>query len=360
MARAGVAYPQVRTTAADLARRRVVAGRRDWDARAALDAIRESDGDVLVIGPGRAVRRRDLERVEAWGLSHLRVTDIAWSDLPVVTPATPEIKVRRLLMNGAPLIVVRDAGGGPAGAIDSEDAAVERPALSLLHRLEPPGSRAAEERLRLLRAAGAIGESMSAPVFAVGGFVRDLLLDRPAPDVDLLVEGDGIELARRLAQEIGGEIAVHREFATASIQGAGLALGRIDVASARRERYEAPGALPIVAPAPVGEDLRRRDFSVNAMAMALRPLDFGRLLDPLGGEIDLRSRRLRPLHPLSFLEDPTRIWRAARYCSRLGFAIEPRARRAVVVAVSATHYPALSGQRIRAEIDLLAGEPRGW
>ena len=182
-----------------------------------------------------------------------------------------------------------------------------RPEISVLGRLDRAGDRQSEARLWLLRVAGKLGEGMGAPAYAVGGFVRDLLLGGAAspglspapaslpppslPDVDLVVEGDGIAFARRLAEEIGGTVLVHGGFGTASIEaghapaGAGLdaiALGRVDVASARREDYEAPGALPVVTSAPLCEDLRRRDFSVNAMAMALAPDRFGRLLDPLG------------------------------------------------------------------------------
>jgi tRNA nucleotidyltransferase (CCA-adding enzyme) len=198
-------------------------------------------------------------------------------------------------------------------------------------------------------------------VWAVGGVVRDLLLARSAPDVDLVVEGDGVAFARRLAEEIGGAVTAHPEFGTASVEGVADAgapgVGRVDVASARAERYEAPGALPVVHPAAIEDDLGRRDFSVNAMAVALAPAAFGALLDPFAGRRDLRDRRLRPLHPLSFVEDPTRMFRAARYSARLGFRLAAEGRAALRLAMSVAEYPALSGQRLRAEIDLLAADP---
>jgi tRNA nucleotidyltransferase (CCA-adding enzyme) len=203
---------------------------------------------------------------------------------------------------------------------------------------------------------------MGAAVFAVGGFVRDLLLGRSAPDVDLVVAGDGVAFARRLGEEIGGSLSVHEGFGTASIEGGtaagGAPLGRVDVASARRERYEAPGALPVVSPAGILEDLARRDFSVNAMAVALAPSAFGRLTDPFGGQRDLRERVLRPLHPLSFVEDPTRIFRAARYAARLGMGLGVSGRAALALALRVGDYPALSGQRLRVEVDLLAAEEK--
>ncbi len=224
-----------------------------------------------------------------------------------------------------------------------------------------------DARLWLLRVAGKIGEGLGAPAYAVGGFVRDLLTGAPPPDVDLVVEGDGVAFARRLAEEIGGTVLVHRSFGTASIEGGrapagagldGVALGRVDVASARRERYPTAGALPEVEPAGLLEDLRRRDFSVNALALVLAPDRFGRLLDPLGGQADVRRRRLRVLHPLSFVEDPTRVFRAARYACRLGLRPDAATLTAIRLAVERPGYVALSGQRLWREIELAAAEPR--
>lgn len=380
MAKPGVGYPQVEPGAAawmDVRVARCAAGRR---VARALEAARRAGAEVLVLGTRRAVRRRELERAARWGLGEARAGDVGWEGLGVVPATAPETTVRRLLIAGAPMILVRD-GRRVLGVIDADAVEVARPTLSVAHRLDrlgdalasegrapaprgPAASRSGEARLWLLRVAGKVGEGLGAPVFAVGGFVRDLLLGRAAPDVDLVVEGDGVAYARALCAEVGGGLVIHEEFATASIEGAtapaGSPLGRIDIASARRERYDAPGALPVVSAATMDEDLRRRDFSVNAMALTLQPSGFGRLLDPLGGQLDLRRRRLRPLHPLSFIEDPTRIFRAARYASRLGFRLGRDGARAVRLALSVGDYPALSGQRLRAEIDVMASDPRGW
>jgi tRNA nucleotidyltransferase (CCA-adding enzyme) len=134
----------------------------------------------------------------------------------------------------------------------------------------------------------------------------------------------------------------------------------VDIASARRERYGMPGALPDVSPASIDEDLGRRDFSVNTMSVALAPSAWGRLLDPFGGQRDLAARRLRVLHPLSFVEDPTRIWRGARYAARLGLKPDADFKRALALAWRAGEYPALSGQRLHAELDLVMDEPDPW
>jgi tRNA nucleotidyltransferase (CCA-adding enzyme) len=363
MAKAGMPYPQVEPRVAGLMDRRIVttaAGRRVADAlRAALRA----ESLVVVLGARRAVRRRELERTVGWGLGALAADEISWEGLPVVSEAASEILVRRLVIDGAPMILVR-GGRDVVGAVDAERIEVARPTQSVADRLDRLEHPDGDARVWLLRMAGKVGEGLSMPVFAVGGFVRDLLLGHTAPDVDLLVEGDGVTFARRLHEEVGGHLVIHGAFRTASIEGAASRsrrpMARIDIASARRERYEAPGALPVVSEASVEDDLARRDFSVNAMAIALQPSAFGRLLDPLGGQRDLVRRTLRPLHPLSFVEDPTRIFRAARYAARLGFRLDRLGAKALTVALHVGRYPALSGQRLQAELELMAGERRGF
>jgi tRNA nucleotidyltransferase/poly(A) polymerase len=358
MAKTGAVYPQVEATAGALIEGRTIACPPECRVTAALIRARRAHAQVLVVGNGRAVRRRDLLRATRWRLGGLRAAALAWHGLPAVASRAPEVKARRLVLAGSPLVLVRDAGR-VLGVIDGERVGIARPRLSLVHRLD----RGDDATLWLLRVAGKVGEGLGMSVFVVGGFVRDLLLARPPRDVDLLVEGDGVAFARRLAEEVGGHLRVHSGFCTASIEGVtdveGTAFGRIDVASARREHYPAPGALPVVSGACVDEDLRRRDFSVNAMAMALSPAAFGRLLDPLGGRLDLERRRLRPLSPLSFVEDPTRIFRAARYAVGLGFRLDSMGRQALRLALEVGVYPALSGERLRAELELLAREPAG-
>ena len=170
---------------------------------------------------------------------------------------------------------------------------------------------------------GRLAAAHGARAFAVGGLVRDALARARRPtrhDLDVVVEGDAprrrARAGRRARRHAGRARALpHRV-------GRRCPIGRrVDVVTARSERYERPGALPRVLPAPIAQDLRRRDFTVNAMAVELGSGAFG-LLDPLGGGADLARRRLRVLHPLSFVEDPTRIFRAARYAARLGFALD--------------------------------------
>jgi len=359
MAKTGAAYPQVEPRAAALADRRIAAGRPRARVERALAACRRVGARALVLGPRRVTRAADLARAVSMGLGALPVDALAWSALPLVGAAASEIEARRHLALGTPMVLVRE-GRRVVGVIERDRAGVDGAGMSLAARLDRLQSREDEARLWLLRVAGKIGESMGLPVYAVGGFVRDLMLGRVALDIDLVVEGDGIAFARRLSEETGGVLTVHEGFGTASIAGAATAgnatLPPVDVASSRRERYERPGALPLVSPGDLGEDLMRRDFTINAMALVLGPSGFGRLVDPFGGRHDLRRRVLRPLHPLSFVEDPTRLFRAARYAARLGARFGPDGRAALALALRIGDFPALSGQRLRAEIDLVAAE----
>jgi tRNA nucleotidyltransferase (CCA-adding enzyme) len=175
--------------------------------------------------------------------------------------------------------------------------------------------------------------------------VRDLLLGTPPGDLDLAV--DGVDPAR-LAERLGAtSVLGHTTFLTAA---AVLDGTRVDLAATRSELYSRPGALPQVEPADLATDLARRDFTVNAIAVAVAPAGVGRVVDPYGGVGDLRRRRLRVLHGLSFVEDPTRALRAARFAARLGFWIERRTRRLLSDAVRDGMLDRVSATRIRAEI----------
>lgn len=180
--------------------------------------------------------------------------------------------------------------------------------------------------------------------YLVGGAVRDLLLGADHPDLDVAVDGDAAALARRL----GGEVITHERFATARADVDGA---RIDLATTRRETYERPGALPEVEPAGIEEDLARRDFTVNAMAVALGD-EASELIDPHGGLSDLRDGVLRVLHDRSFTDDPTRALRAARYGARLGLTLEPRTAGLLAGADLGT----VSADRVQAELSRIAVE----
>lgn len=223
---------------------------------------------------------------------------------------------------------------------------------------------------------------MGVETWLVGGTVRDLLLGRDGPDLDFVVVGDGAGLAAALHRELGGRLLLHAEFLTADVIDAeGV---HLDVATARQESYAAVAALPDVWPAAaLDDDLRRRDFTVNAMALRLpaslpasaastaRPtaslpadddgLDLGGLAasaglaDPAGGRRDLAAGALRVLHERSFLDDPTRVLRGVRFEARLGLQLTPETEALARQAVAAGAFARLSGSRLRRELELLLG-----
>ncbi len=211
--------------------------------------------------------------------------------------------------------------------------------------------------LALLREAGKLARDMDVELYLVGGPVRDLLLQRPQLDLDLVVVGDGLGFARAWADRLGASITVHPVFLTATVA---LPGGRhMDVATARCESYQHPGALPTVQPASIEEDLSRRDFTINALAVALNAGKWGDLYDPRGGQHDLQAGLIRVLHEDSFLDDPTRLIRAVGFEVRLGFSLEEHTHQLLGAAIDESALDLISAQR-RAEVLLpLVGEESG-
>jgi tRNA nucleotidyltransferase (CCA-adding enzyme) len=203
------------------------------------------------------------------------------------------------------------------------------------------------DRLRALPAARPLLERLSdmPGVYVVGGAVRDLLLGGEPADLDLAVEGDAAAVGERL----GGSAVVHDRFGTSTVHLDGFTY---DIARARTETYAYPGALPEVSPAGIEEDLKRRDFTVNSIAIALD----GTVIPLPGALEDLDARRLRVLHDQSFVDDPTRLLRLARYASRLRFSIESHTLELLEAAVRAGALATVSGPRVGAELRLLSRE----
>jgi tRNA nucleotidyltransferase (CCA-adding enzyme) len=222
----------------------------------------------------------------------------------------------------------------------SEDALVQvAPPAELIKRIqELPAARPLMRRIRA-----------DEPIYLVGGAVRDILLGGEPFDLDLVVEGD----AAALAATLGDSVVVHDRFGTATVTLNGISY---DIATARRETYPRPGALPDIAPASLREDLGRRDFTVNAIAVALTGSGAGEVTAAPHALDDLDASLLRVLHERSFIDDPTRMLRLARYSSRLGFEIEAHTREFVAEAVRAGAFGTVSGPRIGAELRLLARE----
>src|SRR6185295_17064397 len=304
-----------------------------------------------------AVTRQLLDAALQHRLGERPVESVMTRDLAWVAPGAPAEELGRRMLERQPrFVLVGDPEDGrPLGLVtrmqllrffgarldlagDPESAALARGAGSPRGGRREMGEILAERagaasRARIERIA-AVSRDSGVPVYLVGGFVRDLLLDRSdlAPrDLDLVVEGDGPGFARALARDLGASVRVHEAFLTARIlpddRGEGGEGGEIDIATARSEFYRAPAALPEVASSLLRQDLYRRDFTINTLAIRLGPAGRPELFDPFGGRRYLEERTLRVLHSLSFLDDPTRALRAIRLELRLGFHLAPESER---------------------------------
>ncbi len=215
------------------------------------------------------------------------------------------------------------------------------------------------------KAMGVIGEIASLAedkkykAYLVGGFVRDLLLGVKNLDIDIVIEGDALEFARYASGKMGAALVEHKKFGTAALIMPASAKGakvKIDIATARKEFYKHPAALPSVEFSSIKNDLYRRDFTINAMAVSIGRKDFGRLIDFFDGVKDLSQKRIRVLHKRSFIDDPTRIFRAVRFEQRYDFKIDDFTARLIKNAVKAKMFNKVSGERLREEIELLLRE----
>jgi tRNA nucleotidyltransferase (CCA-adding enzyme) len=188
-------------------------------------------------------------------------------------------------------------------------------------------------------------------VYLIGGVVRDMLLGYPNLDLDLVVEGNAVKLAQHVAETSQAKLLAHHRFGTAKLRYENFTL---DLATARKETYARPGALPTVTPGTLKDDLVRRDFSINAMAISMTATDYGELVDPHQGKNDLEERLIRILHPVSFSDDATRILRAVRYEQRLCFELETQT--AELLKRDIPMLDTISGDRIRHELELIFKE----
>jgi tRNA nucleotidyltransferase (CCA-adding enzyme) len=329
-------------------------------SRAMVACQRHAQSGILVVDDARlvgAVSREDLDKAIAHGLSHAPVKGIMSSRVATVEADAPLGDVQEALA-GSPegrVAVLED--GGLVGVVTRSDllrALGERPEAEV-----PPGPSLADELWSLTELAP-VFEAVAAAsehfdgVYLVGGTVRDILLGEPNFDVDIAVEGDAIALARAVADALGGRVRAHSKFGTAVV-----VYGddqRVDVVTARTEFYDAPAALPSVEHATIREDLFRRDFTINAMAVSLKGDDFGRLVDPFEGRRDLAARTIRVLHNLSFIDDPTRIFRAIRYESRYGFRMDEHTQRLARGTIEMGLVGDLSSARLRDELIALLEE----
>lgn len=324
------------------------------------------------------VSLRDVENARRHGLEHAPVKGIMMRQVVTVDPSMPLDQVQEIMVDRDIGRVPVIEGGQLLGIISRSDLLGQlyggpaprwhRPLHAGASAADPADASAVLARAvrsiptqvrGLLRTAGLVAESLGASAYAVGGWVRDLLLGRPNLDLDIAVEGDGLTYARALSEALGGVLKEVPRFGTAHIflQQPGLP-PRVDVATARREFYEHAAALPVVEHADLREDLYRRDFSINAMAVRLTAEGPGGLVDFFGGLTDLQQQRIRILHSLSFVEDPTRLLRAVRFAHRYGFSLEEQTLECARTAIAEGYVERVSMERLRTELVLLLSEGR--
>ncbi len=207
------------------------------------------------------------------------------------------------------------------------------------------------ELVNFMQVAGEVAAGQGQNLYLVGGVVRDLLLGRTNLDLDLVVEGNAVDLAQQLIRINQGKIITHPRFGTAKLQ---WNKWSVDLVTARSETYAKPGALPSVTPGSIDKDLFRRDFTINTMAIELNPRHYGELIDLYGGRDDLEHKLIRILHERSFIDDATRIWRGLRYEQRLNFQLEPNTLR--LLKRDIPRLDTISGDRIRYELECILQE----
>jgi len=331
------------------------------------------DGKVVGL-----ITRREVDRAMGHGLDGVQVEQWMQAGNIFVRPDTT--------LNGLQSLMV-ESGWGQVPVLNDKDEMVgivtrtdlikhvgreAHPANHPYNVVEQLESAMPPSILALMKEAGQEADEAHMNLFLVGGFVRDLLLNTPTLDIDFLVEGDSAKLARSLAGRFGGTAEVHSRFGTAkwhttlavwqkvsevlevTIENGDQLPNHIDFATARTEYYDQPSALPEVERSNIKQDLHRRDFTINTMTIRLNPSHYGELYDPYQGMEDLDAGSIRVLHPLSFIDDPTRMFRGVRFEQRLDFLIEPRTLSLVRSALPMLER--LSGDRIRHEIELMFEE----
>jgi tRNA nucleotidyltransferase (CCA-adding enzyme) len=365
------------TTAIDIAVRTIFSVDDTNDVEETKDRINQLRVNALPVRDSQTgeltglVTRQILDRALSHSMGNRPVSSIMQPELPLVSAVTPLDDLRDIFLERSYRFVIVEEAGRPAGIItrmelfrrlfEQQHAAgssldhrmagarpTSQPITRILREVSPPWVQ------RLITTAREVADRLGASVYLVGGMVRDMLLERANEDVDLVVEGDGIAFAEALAEALDGRAHPHLPFLTAVIT---LPDGlRVDVASARTEFYRTPAALPEVATSLIRQDLYRRDFTINSLAVVLSGERYGELVDFFGGRMDIQRREIRVLHSLSFIDDPTRALRAVRYARRLGFTIALDTRNLISTALEEGVFERLSGQRLRRELEVLLAE----
>jgi tRNA nucleotidyltransferase (CCA-adding enzyme) len=303
-------------------------------------------------------------------LEKIPVKEYMMTDFQVVSPQDSIERVKEIIIGGNQRFLPVVRAGALVGAITRTDllrVLEDEIRKSVLGKLDYHDiyekrknvKRLMEERidketLRRLSAIGLLADEMGFHAYIVGGCVRDLVLRIDNFDIDIVVEGDGIRFAEEMVRRFGVKIRTHKEFGTAKVlYSDGL---KVDVATARLEYYKAPAALPIVEHSSLKLDLYRRDFTINTLAISLNKSTFGELLDFFGAQMDVKEKTIRVLHSLSFVEDPTRVFRAVRFEQRFGFQIGKFTMNLIRNAVKMSFLAKIRGSRIWRELYLILSE----
>ncbi len=324
-----------------------------------------AQGDVAGIISRQIVDKAISHNMEDSLVAECMVSDISW-----ITPQAEPAAVRQLMLERhQPLLPVMD-GGNLVGVITRSDLLrmihedLERTPQPVYHRqgmrvyrknlISLLRERLPENIQHILRLVGKTADELGYSAYVVGGMVRDLLLRTDNLDVDIVVEQDGIKFADVLAQQIGGRYKAHKKFATAVVV---FPDGfKLDIATARTEYYKYPAALPIVEQSSIKQDLYRRDFSINSLAIQLNKKHYGRLIDFFGGQQDIKNGVIRVLSSLSFVEDPSRVFRAIRFEQRFGFKIGKYTLNLIQHALQRRLCDKMAGTRLWQELMLIFAE----
>lgn len=321
-----------------------------------VNAMPVMDGEQMI----GVISRRIVEKALFHRLDNVPVTDYMHTEFVRLKPETSILEVKEYLTGERQRFAPVFSGDRVVGVVtrtdlfrylnsvdksvdpgmESDDAS--RDILNRIRHFLP------NEVFKTLRNLGKTGDALDLKVYAVGGFVRDLLLGGPNSDLDVTVEGDGIIFAETFAAEHGCRVKSHQKFGTATIIFPDDS--KIDVASTRLEYYDSPGVLPTVERSSLKMDLYRRDFTINTLAIALSAAEFGRLIDFFGASRDLKDKSLRVLHNLSFVEDPTRVFRAVRFEQRLGFKMAAHTENLIRNSIKMNFLEKLGGRRLFSEL----------
>lgn len=310
------------------------------------------------------ISREVVEKALFHGFGKSRAIDFSTTDAIIVDPQAPIRQIETLMIEQNQRFMPVVENGKIVGAITRTDllrtlyeeflrrrrieetVTKEKPTigrnLSSWFREKFPS-----EIYEILKLSGEVAEGLGFNAYLVGGSVRDLLRGEENLDIDIVLEGDGISFARALGEKLNAKVRAHQKFGTAQVFAQKI---KLDIATARTEYYESPAALPKVETSSIKKDLYRRDFTINTLAVKLNPRDFGLLIDFFGGQRDLRERTIRVLHNVSFVEDPTRAFRAIRFSERFGFKISRHMENLIKSAIEMSLFNMLSGPRLYEEL----------